>query len=103
MDDAFRGRIFSLYDVLFNVAFVGAAAVAALILPPDGESAAVVIAVAALYAIVAVTMFRWSRVRQSALACHRMRPAPALDTVHGGPPGSARRTRGASVEGRCFT
>ncbi len=27
VDDAFRGRIFSLYDVLFNVAFVGAAAV----------------------------------------------------------------------------
>ncbi|MGC5005666.1 MFS transporter [Streptomyces sp. DT203] len=62
VDDSFRGRIFSLYDVLFNVAFVGAAAVAALVLPPDGESAAVVIGVAALYTIVAVTMFRWSRV-----------------------------------------
>ncbi|WP_327125877.1 MFS transporter [Streptomyces sp. NBC_01727] len=62
VDDSFRGRIFSLYDVLFNVSFVGAAAAAALILPPDGESAAVVIGVAALYTIVAVTMFRWSRV-----------------------------------------
>ncbi|MER7807967.1 MFS transporter [Streptomyces sp900116325] len=62
VDDSYRGRIFSLYDVLFNVAFVGAAAAAALILPPDGESAAVVIGVAALYTIVAVTMFRWSRV-----------------------------------------
>jgi MFS family permease len=62
VDDSFRGRIFSLYDVLFNVAFVGAAAAAALVLPPDGESAAVVIGVAALYTIVAVTMFRWSRV-----------------------------------------
>ncbi|MET8129194.1 MFS transporter [Streptomyces sp. NPDC005065] len=62
VDDSFRGRIFSLYDVLFNVAFVGAAAVAAVVLPPDGESTAVVIGVAALYAIVAVTMFRWSRV-----------------------------------------
>ncbi|WP_328888094.1 MFS transporter [Streptomyces sp. NBC_00316] len=60
VDDSFRGRIFSLYDVLFNVAFVGAAAVCALILPPDGESPTVVIAVAALYSIVAVTMFRWS-------------------------------------------
>ncbi|CAM5704461.1 MFS family permease OS=Streptomyces griseomycini OX=66895 GN=FHS37_001950 PE=4 SV=1 [Streptomyces griseomycini] len=30
VDDGFRGRIFSVYDVLFNVAFVGAAAVAAL-------------------------------------------------------------------------
>ncbi|MGW5273178.1 MFS transporter [Streptomyces sp. NPDC004044] len=62
VDDSFRGRIFSLYDVLFNVAFVGAAVVAALALPPDGESAAVVIGVSALYTIVAVTMFRWSRV-----------------------------------------
>ncbi|WP_406293494.1 MFS transporter [Streptomyces sp. NBC_00624] len=62
VDDSFRGRIFSLYDVLFNVSFVGAAAAAALILPPDGESAAVVIGVAALYTIVAVTIFRWSRV-----------------------------------------
>lgn len=34
VDDAFRGRIFSLYDVLFNVAFVGAAAASALMLPP---------------------------------------------------------------------
>ncbi|MET8331889.1 MFS transporter [Streptomyces sp. NPDC005181] len=61
VDDSFRGRIFALYDVLFNVAFVGAAAVAALALPPDGESATVVIGVAALYTIVAVAMFRWSR------------------------------------------
>ncbi|MGW0561076.1 MFS transporter [Streptomyces sp. NPDC003016] len=61
VDDAFRGRIFSVYDVLFNVAFVGAAATAAMVLPPDGRSAALVVAVALLYAAVAATMFRWSR------------------------------------------
>ncbi|MFH8513996.1 MFS transporter [Streptomyces gelaticus] len=61
VEDSFRGRVFSLYDVLFNVAFVGAAAVSALILPPDGRSAVVVIGVAALYAVVAVLMFRWGR------------------------------------------
>ena len=33
VDDAFRGRVFSLYDVIFNVAFVAAAAVAAVVLP----------------------------------------------------------------------
>ncbi|MES4902323.1 MULTISPECIES: MFS transporter [unclassified Streptomyces] len=56
--DDFRGRIFSLYDVLFNVAFVGGAAVAALTLPPDGRSVALVILVAALYAATAlVAMF----------------------------------------------
>ncbi|MEV6650113.1 MFS transporter [Streptomyces sp. NPDC051219] len=58
VDDAFRGRIFSIYDVLFNVAFVGAAGVAALILPPDGRSAALVVSVAVLYAMVAAAMAR---------------------------------------------
>ncbi|MFP3989249.1 MFS transporter [Streptomyces sp. E11-3] len=58
IDDGFRGRIFSLYDVLFNVAFVSAAAVAALILPADGRSAPLVVAVAVLYAAIAVGMAR---------------------------------------------
>jgi MFS family permease len=52
VDDAFRGRVFSLYDVLFNVAFVAAAGVAALMLPPDGRSAVLVVVVAVLYAAV---------------------------------------------------
>ncbi|MFP8904327.1 MFS transporter [Streptomyces atacamensis] len=57
VDDVFRGRIFSLYDMLFNVAFVGAAGVAALMLPPDGRSPALVMTVTALYAAVAVAVF----------------------------------------------
>ena len=61
VDDGFRGRIFSVYDVLFNIAFVGAAAVAALILPPDGRSATLVIAVAAIYGAVAVAMAKERR------------------------------------------
>ncbi|MER7790275.1 MFS transporter [Streptomyces sp. NPDC097640] len=52
--DDFRGRIFSLYDVLFNAAFVGGAAIAALTLPPDGRSATLVILVATLYAATAL-------------------------------------------------
>ncbi|MFF9397790.1 MULTISPECIES: MFS transporter [unclassified Streptomyces] len=59
VDDAFRGRVFSLYDVLFNVAFVGAAAVSAALLPPDGRSAPVVIGAAALYAVTAALLLRW--------------------------------------------
>ncbi|MFF2327581.1 MULTISPECIES: MFS transporter [unclassified Streptomyces] len=65
VDDAFRGRIFSLYDVLFNVAFVGAAAVAALLLPPDGRSFVVVTGVAVLYTVTAVMLFRWSRTERT--------------------------------------
>ncbi|MEV6834469.1 MFS transporter [Streptomyces sp. NPDC051133] len=61
VDDGFRGRIFSLYDVLFNVAFVSAAAVAALMLPPDGRSVVLVVLVALIYAAVAVAMVRIER------------------------------------------
>ncbi|MEV5812466.1 MFS transporter [Streptomyces mutabilis] len=61
VDDAFRGRIFSVYDVLFNVAFVGAAGVAALMLPPDGRSVALIVTVAVVYGAVAVAMTRFER------------------------------------------
>ncbi|MFB7586587.1 MFS transporter [Streptomyces sp. NPDC056169] len=56
VDDAYRGRIFSLYDVLFNVAFVGAAGVAALVLPPDGRSPLLVVLVALVYAAIALAL-----------------------------------------------
>ncbi|MGW9174327.1 MFS transporter [Streptomyces decoyicus] len=61
VDDAFRGRIFAIYDVLFNVAFVGAAAVAALMLPPDGRSAALLSVVTVLYAVIVAAVLRWGR------------------------------------------
>ncbi|WP_344028675.1 MFS transporter [Streptomyces luteireticuli] len=56
VEDAFRGRVFSLYDVLFNAAFVGAAGVAALMLPHDGRSVALVVTVAVLYAVTAAAL-----------------------------------------------
>ncbi|MEU1178804.1 MFS transporter [Streptomyces sp. NPDC005820] len=59
--DGFRGRIFSLYDVLFNVAFVGAAGVAALMLPSDGRSAALVVTVAVIYGAIAAAIARFER------------------------------------------
>ncbi|MEU6815724.1 MFS transporter [Streptomyces sp. NPDC046860] len=65
VEDRFRGRVFSVYDVLFNVAFVGAAGVAALMLPPDGRSAVLIILVALLYAAVTVMMTRFERTRNS--------------------------------------
>jgi len=61
VDDVYRGRVFSLYDMLFNTAFVGAAGVAALMLPPDGRSAVLVLTVAVLYAAVAAAMFHVKR------------------------------------------
>ncbi|MEV0317489.1 MFS transporter [Streptomyces sp. NPDC050658] len=59
VDDSFRGRIFSVYDVLFNVAFVAAAGVAALMLPPDGRSIPLVVTVAVIYAAIAAAMARF--------------------------------------------
>ncbi|UWE13529.1 MFS transporter [Actinacidiphila bryophytorum] len=58
VDDAYRGRVFSLYDVVFNVSFVGAAAVAALVLPADGRSTGLVVALALIYAATAVGILR---------------------------------------------
>lgn len=61
VEDDYRGRVFALYDVLFNVAFVVAAAVTALVLPPNGRSAAVVTGVALVYAVSAVLYARAAR------------------------------------------
>ncbi|WP_225824226.1 MFS transporter [Streptomyces naphthomycinicus] len=61
VEDGFRGRIFSVYDVLFNVAFVGAAGMAALMLPPDGRSTVLVVLVAVLYGVIATALARFER------------------------------------------
>lgn len=55
VDDAYRGRVFSFYDVLFNLAFVAAAVFGALALPADGYSPGVYGLVAGGYAVTALT------------------------------------------------
>ncbi|MGK8491963.1 MFS transporter [Nocardia asiatica] len=50
IDDARRGQVFALQDTVFNIAFVLAIAIAALIVPDDGRSAVVVLGGAAIYA-----------------------------------------------------
>ena len=64
VDDVFRGRVFSLYDVIFNVAFVAAAAVGALVLPDDGKSYVVLVAIAVGYLLTAGWYARVTRVRR---------------------------------------
>ena len=54
IDDVYRGRVFSLYDVLFNVVFVAAAGFAAATLPVTGKSYAVLGASALAYALAAL-------------------------------------------------
>lgn len=53
VEDDFRGRVFSFYDTLFNVMFVAAAVVGALVLPESGKSYAVVVVIAVGYAVTA--------------------------------------------------
>jgi MFS family permease len=68
VDDAYRGRVFSFYDVIFNIAFVSAAAFGALALPADGYSPAVFAVIAAGYAGTAATY---------ALLTRRLRRSPS--------------------------
>ncbi len=56
--DDFRGRVFSAYDMLFNVTFVAAAAFAVLTVPRDGYSRPLYAGMAAAYALTAVTYAR---------------------------------------------
>jgi MFS family permease len=52
--DAFRGRVFAFYDILFNVTFVSAAVVAALLLPDTGKSYAILTVIAVGYGVTAL-------------------------------------------------
>ncbi|MFE3542026.1 MFS transporter [Nocardia sp. NPDC059177] len=51
IDDDQRGQVFALQDTVFNITFVLAIAVAALVIPEDGRSLGVVLAGAGVYAL----------------------------------------------------
>ena len=53
VEDAFMGRVFAFYDMMFNVTYVAGAAIAAAFMPKDGKSAAIVAVVAGGYAVAA--------------------------------------------------
>lgn len=76
VDDAYRGRVFSFYDVLYNVSFVAAAAFAALLLPSTGKSQLVIAIVAAGY-LLAGAAYGLAELRS------RPRPRPPLNPVNG--------------------
>lgn len=60
-DDEYRGRAFAIYDVLYNAAFVGAAALAAALLPDTGYSRALFAVLAGGYAAGAIVYGAASR------------------------------------------
>ena len=63
VEDSFRGRVFSLYDTLFNVSFVAAAGLAAFLVPPNGKSYLVLGVIAGGYAITAGVYGAFARLR----------------------------------------
>jgi hypothetical protein len=51
--DAYRGRVFAMYDMLFNITLVVAALLTAAVLPESGHSPAAIIGIAAGWAVTA--------------------------------------------------
>ncbi|WP_131740788.1 MFS transporter [Actinomadura roseirufa] len=60
IEDAYRGRVFAVYDMLFNAAFAAAVAAAATWLPADGRAPGTLVAVSAAYAAGALAHLRLS-------------------------------------------
>jgi len=54
VEDAFMGRVFAFYDMMFNVTYVAGAAIAAAFMPKDGKSSVIVAVVAAGFAVAAI-------------------------------------------------
>jgi MFS family permease len=55
VDDVYRGRVFAIYDMIFNVAQVSAAALGAIVLPGNGKSYPVLAFIVAGFALTSVT------------------------------------------------
>ena len=65
VDDAYRGRVFAFYDMMFNVAFVAGAALSSAFMPANGRSPAIVGLVALGFAIAAAAYWMFVRRGQS--------------------------------------
>ena len=61
VDDAFRGRTFSFYDVMFNVTYVAGAGLSAVFMPNTGRSPTIIGLVAVGYAVAAAGYWIVSR------------------------------------------
>lgn len=59
-DDSMLGRVFAVYDVLFNTALVGAALLGAVVLPANGATTALPLGVAVVYVVIGLWFSRTS-------------------------------------------
>jgi hypothetical protein len=76
VDDGYRGRVFTVYDMVFNAVFVAAAALAGVVLPRSGFSRPVYLALALAYLAAAVLYARLTS------------PESGRSVVAGRPPGA---------------
>jgi hypothetical protein len=60
VDDDYRGRVFSLYDTLFNITFVGAAVATAVLLPDSGYSPTSIVVIGVVYALTGLAYLRFA-------------------------------------------
>ena len=84
VDDAYRGRVFAFYDMMFNVTYVAGAALSAAFMPADGQSPVIIGLVAAGIRVLAAAYW---------LVQRRVSPRPA------DPPARGRRRRSGSGTG----
>ena len=82
VDDDFKGRVFVIYDVIFNLALVLAAAIGAVILPTNGRSVLVLVLMAGCYLVFAAA-FAWA-----SRSLDMDRGTESLTTIRSGTPTS---------------
>lgn len=61
VDDEYLGRVFAVYDALFNITLVAAAVITAVALPGNGHAPASVVVIAGAYVATAVGYLRTAR------------------------------------------
>ena len=66
IDDEFRGRVFALYDTVFNLALVAAAVLTAIALPDNGHAPASVIVIGIAYVVTAAVYLHKTRREEAA-------------------------------------
>jgi len=75
VDDAYRGRVFAFYDMMFNAAYVAGAALSVIVMPASGHSPVLIYLVAGGFAAVAAVYW---------LAAGRSQPASGAPGSSGG-------------------
>jgi hypothetical protein len=95
MADDYRGRVFSVYDMLFNVTFVLGAAVSAAFMPDTGRSVPMLLTVAIGYLVAAVAY--WFIAGQPRGAASPASAGPSRPSGPSGPSGPSAPSAGPSA------